>query len=149
MNGISPNPRVLAVIVAAWYFLVGYGSALLDPSVPGRMRFAWRLAAWIGCGVAFAAHIGYLHFRFRKSPRHTALHAALAVALGGLLLALAAAVHALMVSSHAPYWQFLVALIIWPLITAVPALVVAFVVAMVLARLPRKRLPERAEQIKG
>ena len=140
MKAVNPNPRVLALILAAWYFLIGYGSALFDPSVPARLRFAWRLAAWIACGAAYAAHIVYLQFKFRKPSLVTALHAAMAVALGAFLLALAATVHALMVASHAPYWQFLVALTVWPLITALPAFIGAFVVAAVLARFPGKRL---------
>jgi hypothetical protein len=139
MVAISRNPRVLALVFAGWYFLVGYGSAVLDPSVPARMRFAWRLAAWIACGIAYAGHIVYLQFKFRKPPLSTALHAAMAVALGALLLALAATVHAVMVASHAPYWQFLIALILWPLITALPAFVVALSAAWVLARFRGKR----------
>jgi hypothetical protein len=137
MLAISRNPRVLALVLAAWYFIIGYGSAVLDPSVPARMRFAWRLAAWIGCFVAFAAHIAFLHFKFRKPSFATALHAAMAVALGAFLLAVAATVHAVMVASHAPYWQFLVALMVWPLITAVPAFAVALTAAWVLSRFPR------------
>ncbi len=137
MLAISRNPRILALILAAWYFIIGYGSAVLDPSVPTQMRFAWRLAAWIACGVPYAAHIVCLQFKFRKSPRATAVHAAMAVALGAFLLALAATVHAAMVASHAPTWQFLVALIVWPLITALPAFVVALSAAWVLSRFPR------------
>jgi hypothetical protein len=136
MLALSRSPKVLALILAAWYFIIGYGSALLDPSIPVKMRFPWRVAAWLACGVAYAAHILYLQFKFRKSPLGVALHAAMAVALGAFLLALAAAVHAAMVSSHAPYWQFLVALIVWPVITACPAFVVALSAAWVLGRLP-------------
>ena len=80
-------------------------------------------------GVAFAIHIGYEHFRLLNSPRITASHAALAVALGAFLLAVAATVHAVMVPSHAPYWRHLLALVAWPLLTAVPAFVVALVAA--------------------
>jgi hypothetical protein len=133
---VSRNPRVLALVLAAWYFIIGYGSALLDPSIPVKMRFPWRLGAWIACGVAYAAHIVYLQFKFRKSPLGTALHAAIAVALGAFLLAFAAAVHARMVSTHAPYWQFLVALIVWPVITAGPAFLVGLSAAWVLGRIP-------------
>jgi hypothetical protein len=140
MTALVSNPRVLVLILAVWYFLVGYGSAVLDPSVPARMRFAWRLAAWIACGVAFAAHIVYLQFKFRKPPRATAIHAAVAVALGAFLLALAAAVHALMVASHAAYWKFLVALFVWPLITACPAFVVALSAGWVLSRFFKESL---------
>lgn len=137
MHAFVSSPRVLALVLAAWYFIIGYGSALLDPSLPARMRFAWRLVAWIACFVAFAAHILYLQFKFRKSPLATAMQAAMAVALGAFLLAVAATVHAVMVASHAPYSQFLVALIVWPLITALPAFVIAFSVAWVLSRFRR------------
>ena len=140
MTALVFKPRVLMLILAAWYFLIGYGSAVLDPSVPARMRFAWRLAAWIACGIAYAAHIVYLQFKFRKSPLATALHAAVAVALGAFLLALAASVHALMVASHAAYRKFLVALLVWPLITALPAFVVALSAGWVLSRFSKKRL---------
>ena len=64
----------------------------------------------------------------------------MAVALGAFLLAVAATVHAMMVSSHAPYWRFLVALVVWPIVTALPAFLVALAVAALLARLPTKRL---------
>ena len=142
MNAISSDPRVLALIIAAWYFIIGYGSAALDPSVPAQMRFVWRLAAWIACGVAYAAHIIFLRFKFRKPPVVIALHAAMAVALGGFLLALVATIHAARVPSHAPYWQFLIALLAWPIITAVPAFLVAFAVTAMLARVPRKRVTD-------
>ena len=138
MNAIKSNPRVLAVIFAAWYFIVGYGSAVLDPLVPAPMRFTWRLGAWIACCIAFAAHIAFLRFKFRKSPITTALHAAIAVAIGAFLLALAASIHALMVSSGTPYWKFMVALLVWPIITALPAFVVALTTAWVLGRFPSK-----------
>jgi len=137
MHANTRNPRILALVLAAWYFIIGYGSAVLDPSIPARTRFAWRLGAWIACGVAYAAHLIYLQFKFKKPPLATALHAAAAVALGAFLLALAASVHAVMVSSRAPYWQFVVALIVWPVITALPAFVVALTTAWVLARFPR------------
>jgi len=34
-----------------------------------------------------------------------------------------------MVPSHAPYWRHLLALVAWPVLTAVPAFVVALVTA--------------------
>ena len=63
----------------------------------------------------------------------------MAVALGAFLLAVNATMHAAMVPSHAPYWRFLLALVVWPVVTALPAFVVALAVAAVLARLPTKR----------
>ena len=59
-------------------------------------------------------------------------------ALGAFLLAAAATVHAATSASHAPYWLFLLALVLWPIITALPAFLVALVAGAVLARLPRR-----------
>lgn len=121
-----------ALVVGVAYFLVGRVFA-----APTSHWRAWRLAAWAVSGALFAAHIGYEHFRLRSSPRSTALHAALAVALGAFALAVAGAVHSLLtVSSIRLAW--LLAFVAWPLITAVPAFVVAFVAAALLARLPRR-----------
>ena len=143
MDASSRRPWLRAVIFAGVvYFAVGFVSAALDPSVSDRARFMWRLAAWVVSAAVYAAHIGYEHFRLGSSPRATALHAALAVAVGAFLLAVAATVHAGTVPSHAPYRQYLLALVVWPLVTAVPAFLVALAVAAVLARLPAKRLAE-------
>jgi hypothetical protein len=107
------------------YFVVGFVLALPSSHVRG-----WRLAAWIISGVVYAVHIGYEHFRLSSSAGATALHAAMAVALGAFLLAVGATVHAVMVASHAPYWRFLLALVLWPIITAVPAFLVALCIAV-------------------
>src|SRR5437762_3821983 len=119
-----------AILVGVVYFGVGFVfAALANPAVSLEARFTWRLAAWVVSAAVYAAHIGSEHFRLGNSPRATALHAAMAVALGAFLLAVAATVHAMMVSSHAPYWRFLVALVVWPIVTALPAFLVALAVA--------------------
>ena len=124
-----------ALLIGVVYFLIGRGFALPDDHL-----HLWRLAAWLASAAVAAAHIGYEHFRLNYSPRATALHAAMAVALGAFLLAVAATVHAVMVPAHAPYWQYLLALVLWPIFTAVPASLVALAAAAMLARLPTKRL---------
>ena len=134
-NGKRWVPAALVAAVA--YFVVGYGSAAFDPSVPERARFAWRLGAWTVSAVVFALHIGYERFRLYNSARALALHTAAAVALGGFLIAIAAAVHATTVAEHSPYSQYLLALVLWPIITGVPAFFVALVVGAVLSHLPR------------
>jgi hypothetical protein len=123
------------LLVGVIYFLIGRVFALPSSHVSG-----WRLAAWVASGAMFAAHIGYEHFRLNNSPRATALDAAMAVAVGAFLLAVAATVHAMTAPSHAPYWRYLLALVAWPIITALPAFLVALAVAAALARLPTKRL---------
>ena len=137
-SGHKPWIRV-AILVGVVYFVVGAGfAALANPSGSDQVRW-WRLAAWVISAVVYAAHIGYEHFRLNNSAWATALHAAIAVALGGLLLAVAATVHKMMVPSHNPYWRFLVALVVWPIFTGLPAFLVALAGAAVLAALPTKR----------
>jgi len=137
MNVSNRKPWVLVAIVAgALYFVIGYGSAALDPSLPAGARFVWRLSAWLLSAAVFVAHIRYERFRLGNAALRMALHVAAAVALGAFLIASAAAVHATTVTAHAPYWQFLLALVLWPVITALPAFLVALIAGMVLAHLP-------------
>jgi len=88
--------------------------------------------------VVYAAHIGYEHFRIRSSPRSTALHVAFGAAVGAFGLAAAAIVHSLLTGTG-NLRLLRIALLIWPLITGVPAFVVALVLTAVLARVPRCR----------
>jgi hypothetical protein len=131
------------IILGVVYFVVGFVfAALANPTVSDQVRVKWRLAAWMVSAAVYAVHIGYEHFRLGSSPLATALHAAIAVAIGAFLLAAAATVHAMMVPSHAPYWRFLLALVLWPILTALPAFLVALTLAAVLVWLPMKRVPE-------
>lgn len=122
-----------ALLIGVAYLLIGRGSTL-----PAGHVEMWRLAAWAASGVVFAAHIGYEHFRLRSSPRRTASHAALAVAIGAFGLAVAGMAHSFVTpAGFRPAW--LLALVLWPLITAVPAFLAALLTAVVLARLPLER----------
>jgi hypothetical protein len=119
----------VALLLGVVYFVIGRVFA-----VPTSHVKVWRLAAWVVSLAVFAAHIGYEHFKLRHSPRFTALHTALAVAFGAFLLAVAGAIHSLgATSAIRPLW--LVAFVVWPVATGVPAFLVAFVVAMALASL--------------
>jgi len=124
------------IIVAAAYLVSGLASAALSRAAASAQgREAWRLAAWIISAVAFAAHIRYEHARLRNTPRTTAFHVALAVGLAGFGLAVSASLH-----GHATNHPFPAsALLIWPVMTALPAFVVALVVVVVLSR-PRRNV---------
>ena len=98
----------------------------------------WRLAAWVASAVVAAAHMWYEHYRLGSSPRPTALHAAGAVALGAFGLALAANVHWLFAGTHGQRPPLL-ALPVWPVVTALPAFLAALAIAAVLARFRRVR----------
>lgn len=93
-----------------------------------------RLGAWLTVALAFAIHISLEHFRFRNAPLRTALHASAAVGLGAFALAAAANIHALRTGT-ANRRLLALALVLWPIITGVPAFIVALVAGAGLARL--------------
>jgi len=119
-----------ALLAGTLYVIIGVGFAPLSvPSV-----FFWRLAAWIVSAFVYAAHIGFEYFRMYNPPRSTALHVALGAAVGAFGLAAAAIVHSL-VTGTGNLRLLRIALVIWPLITGVPAFLVALVLTALLARL--------------
>jgi hypothetical protein len=72
----------------------------------------------------------------RSSPLMTGLHTSASVALGAFGLAIAANIHAR--SAESGHHRLLaIALVAWPLLTAVPAFVVALVSTAVLTRTRR------------
>jgi hypothetical protein len=120
------------VILGLTYFVIGVVTAGLSRG-PGasQVRVVWRWAAWLLSVVAFASQIWYERIRAAVAPVRAALRAALAVALGGFLLAIAATVHALSIGSARIVPQ-LVALVAWPLLLGVASFVVALGAASVL-----------------
>ena len=72
----------------------------------------------------------------RSTPGRTARHVALAVALGAFGLALSATIHSLLVASTGQQRRLVrLALVIWPIITGLPAFLVALAASEVLTRL--------------
>jgi hypothetical protein len=133
MNASGPPRWLRAVIlVGVVYLVTGLTFAALA-AASNQMRGTWRLAAWVMSAAAFAAHIGYEQVRLRSSPGTTALHASLAVALGAFGLAVAANVHAQ--TAAIPQRSIVLALVLWPVLTALPAFVVALALAAGLARM--------------
>ena len=119
----------MAVFLGIGYALVGIVFA-----IPATHVKAWRLAAWVVSAIGYAAHIAYERFRLQNSPGSAALHVALAVALGAFGLAVGANIHSLSAGSTQHRHLLLLSLGIWPVITALPAFLVAFGTSIVLAR---------------
>jgi hypothetical protein len=138
-----PNRRqnnwIRITVLGVVYFVIGYGSTLFDQPFSGQVHF-WRLAAWVASALVYFAHFAYEYGHLRNSPATTAIHVGLAVAIGGFFLAAAAMTHAALVTEHAPFRRFLVALVAWPLITGVPAFLVTVVIAAALRwlKIPRE-----------
>lgn len=98
----------------------------------------WRLVAWLLSGAVLAAHVAYEHFRLRNPARAAAAHAAVAVAMGGFALAVGGAIRSFLVAhTLRPTW--ILALLVWPLLTGVPAFLAALVAASFLERFSPNR----------
>jgi uncharacterized protein (DUF486 family) len=129
------------LIIGAIYCIDGIVFGLFAGwSKSQTMVFIWRLAAWLTCALLFAGHIWYEYFRFGNSPRKTAVYTSSAVAVGAFGLAVAANIHAQFVTSAN---QILLAfsLIIWPILTAVPAFIIVFGITSILQHFYKRKLP--------
>jgi hypothetical protein len=83
--------------------------------------------------IGYAAHIAYERFRLQTSSSLAALHVAVGVALGAFGLAVGANIHSLSAGSTSRQRSLLLlSLGIWPVMTALPAFVVALVANVVL-----------------
>ena len=130
----------IATFFAIVYPAVGITFAALgNPSASHEMRVAWRLAAWVVCAAAFAAHLAYEHFRLRNPPARAAWHVAMAVALGAFVLAVWVNVHAYRGAAGDRNPLVPLALVTFPVVTGVPAFGVALAAAALLARARRRR----------
>jgi hypothetical protein len=121
-----------AVIFGVAYFLIGV--VFPNPPASDSMQFAWRLAAWVLFSAVFAIHIGVEHFKFRNTPRTTALHVGAGMALGAFAIAVAANVHSLRFGTG-NRTLMAAALVIWPLLAGLPAFAVAWASATMLTKL--------------
>ena len=119
------------ILVGVTYAVVGVVFAL-----PTHDVRVWRLAAWLVSAAAYATHILYEHVRVRTPPLRAALRVASAVALGAFGLALSANIRSLVVASAGQHRPLLrLALVIWPIVTGLPAFCVALAASVILARL--------------
>jgi hypothetical protein len=123
------------ILVGVAYGIIGIVFAALADANHGRV---WRLAAWVVSAAVYAAHIAYERYGLDSPPRATALHVAGAAALGAFALALAANVHSLFAATHGQQSRLLLALVAFPVVTALPAFLVALAVAAALVRLSRR-----------
>jgi len=122
-------PRVrrlwIALAVGASYALVGLAASAMSgraSSPPGRT--AWRLAAWAASVGAFLVQVVVGRARLRIPARSAAADAALAAALGALVLAAVAIARSIAHGALGP--RLALALVLWPVLVAIPAFVIGF-----------------------
>jgi hypothetical protein len=117
-----------AVLAGLMYVLIGR----FFPNPPTN-NFWWRIGAWILSAIVFFTHVLYVHYRARVSAARVGLSAAIGCAIGGFgLAAWAMAFNATRGTPRAATWGL--ALVLWPLILAVPGFIVAWVSATLLRR---------------
>lgn len=135
---MKSGPARAVVFLSGVYLISGIVSgALAGQAASYQAVIAWRWAAWLVSAIAFGAHIVYEQVRLRTSPTITALHVSSAAGLGAFGLAIAANVHAQTVSPQQHSLVLVLSLAIWPVMTALPAFVVALVSAILFARVRR------------
>jgi hypothetical protein len=127
---------LLVLLAGVAYLVIGVVFARL-PAATHDVIVLWRLAAWIVSGVVYAAQIGYLRLRVGRSTLVTAWQASLAAAIGAFGLAVVGPARAALVEGRGgSLW--LLALLLWPLITGVPAFLVAYAAAALVGRVARR-----------
>lgn len=131
------NRRTMWMIVAAGVVYLTAGlvfGALAGQATSIQSRVAWRWVAWVVSSIVFGGHILYEHVVLRSRSRVAALHVSSAAALGAFGLAAAANIHGLSSAAHRPPPILVLSLAIWPILTMLPAFLVAWVAATLLAR---------------
>ena len=120
-----------AILFGLGYFLVGRLFA-----VPGEHAHAWRLAAWVVSLLIYTTHFRIERARPSTPPRVVASHVATAVAIGAFALAVALTIRSI-AAQGSLRMTWVLALVLFPLVTAVPAFLVALAAAIVAARRSR------------
>ena len=121
------------IFVGMAYAVVGVAFAIpANSSASPHGRLAWRLAAWAASGAIFTAHLVYEHIRLGGFPRRIACRVSAAVAIGAF--ALAARIDVRGAGAHRGGARAALALVVFPVVTAVPAFVVGFAAASAVRR---------------
>lgn len=122
-------------LAGAAYAVAGVATADLAKGATSiQSRNGWRLAAWVLSALVFMSHVAYERLRARETVPRTARHAAGAVALGAFLLAAAGPVRAHWADEH--FWRVTaLSLVLWPVLTGIPAFLAALFLASVLGRI--------------
>ena len=124
----------IILLAGVAYVLIGIGTSMLAAGVSSLVGGkAWRLAAWLLSLIVFGVHLA---IERRRDPRpvRAAARVALAVAIGAFGVAALGPVR-MHWGEPARLKLIMLSLVAWPLLTGVPAFVVAFLVSIGLDRL--------------
>ena len=123
---------LFSLLTGATYTFIGLSFTVFGGwSGSNRGIVAWRIASFVASLIVFATHIGFEHFTLANRPVAVALHAATGVGLGAFGTAVAANIHAIGVAD-ANHRNLAISLVVWPLMTGIPAFMVALIGALAL-----------------
>jgi hypothetical protein len=122
------------LLIAVVYVVVGIVTAQLAASASSiQVRNFWRLTAWALSLLVFLGHVAQERLRAGSTAMKAALHAAGAVALGAFVLAAVGPVRGYWDAPN--FWGVAVlSLALWPILTGIPAFLVALVAGSILGR---------------
>lgn len=138
-SGVRQPARAGTILLAgAAYVLVGTGTAIVAGMAPSSAGVkGWRFAAWLLSVVVFAVHFAIE--RDRDGRRMSvAARVALAVGIGAFGVAALGPLR-MHWTEPARLKLVMLSLVAWPVLTGVPAFVVALVGGIVLDRLAARR----------
>ncbi len=126
------------ILSSTLYLLIGIIFPLFSKSLsPREIPNLWRLLSFLTSAFVYGIHIGYEHSRLHNTPLQIAFHTSLAVALGAIVLAGFINIEALW-ANPGNHNSLLTAIFLWPLITGVPAFIVAVIIAIGIAKIKNK-----------
>jgi hypothetical protein len=134
LSRMQPRRAGTVLLAGAAYVLIGIGTAMLAGMASSSAALkGWRLAAWLLSLVVFCVHFAVE--RNRDAPRvSVAEHVALAVAIGAFGVAVLGPLR-MHWGEAARLKLVMLSLVAWPILTGVPAFVVALLGGILLDRL--------------
>lgn len=130
----SPWPRTAAVLA---YVATGLLTAeVANAAATSQGRTGWRLAAWLLSGLIFVVHVAVERVHAGHDVRRAARHAACAVAIAAFIIAAVGPVRSHWGAQN--FWRVVaLSLLLWPLLTGLPAWLAALVVGQIVGRVRR------------
>jgi hypothetical protein len=134
MGNVAKRTAALLLAAAAYTGIGVVTAALSGAAATSQGRTGWRLTAWLLSFAVFGAHTWYARFALRDARLRVAVQTSLGVALGALSLAALGPVRSHWSSDNLSRTAAL-SLILWPVITGIPAFGGSLVLLSVLDRL--------------
>ena len=138
---VFPSTRDAMLVAILAYVVIGVGGAeLAGRAASHGGTVGWRLAAWVLSLATFIIHIAWLRIRPRGPLASASMQVAASVAISAFVLAV--------VGPLRSHWSqpdvvrvAALSVILWPVLTGIPAFGAAYVVGRAIDHLTRRHVP--------